>query len=327
MFVPQSYLIALLMMIVTMICWGSWANTFKLTKKWRFELFYWDYVIGVFLISIALAFTLGSIKSDSPSFIANIKQADSQHIFYALLAGIIFNIANILLVAAIDIAGLAVAFPIAIGLALVIGVVLSYIIMPIGDPVILFIGVVLICLAIIFDALAYKNLPSQSREVTKKGIIISLMSGITMGAFPPFVAKAFSGTNSLDPYSVAVCFSIGILMCNIPLNYLFMRKPLIGAPVKIVEYFRGIKKWHILGLLGGIIWGLGTAFNFAAANLVGVSISYAFGQGATMIAAIWGIFIWKEFRDASSVSKRYLTLMFILYIIGLTIISLAYKLA
>jgi len=111
-----------------MLCWGSWGNTQKLAgKTWRYELFYWDYVIGVLLFSLINAFTLGSIGSAGRSFIPDLMQADISNIGSAFLGGVIFNLANILLSAAIAIAGMSVAFPVGIGLALVLGVIINYI--------------------------------------------------------------------------------------------------------------------------------------------------------------------------------------------------------
>src|SRR5271166_5657933 len=135
MFTPQSLGIALLMMITSAVCWGSWANTYKGVKNYRFELFYWDYAVGIFLISLILALTMGSTANDANSFLNNVRSADGSNIVSAMVGGAIFNLANLLLVAAIDMAGLAIAFPVAIGIALVVGVVLSYILQPKGNGV------------------------------------------------------------------------------------------------------------------------------------------------------------------------------------------------
>jgi glucose uptake protein len=325
MFIPAAYAVALLMMLVSMICWGSWANTQKLCKNWRFELFYWDYIWGILLIAVVLGFTLGRTDAASPdSFIANLRAADSHHLWLALLGGIVFNIANILLVAAIAMAGLAVAFPIGIGLALVIGSVLNYIITPKGNPLLLFGGIVLVCVAIVLDALAYRQL-AKDLTVTTKGIVISLLAGVGMGLFYPFVAKALTGGDHLGPYTVGFVFALGALACTIPLNYIFMRKPVSGAPVSLGDYFRGRGVLHFWGILGGTIWGVGTIFNFVAsyAQMVGPATSYALGQGATMVSAIWGVFVWKEFSGAGPSAKRLLALMFAFFIVGLACVALA----
>src|ERR1035438_8144004 len=239
MFIPQIYPLALALMILSMICWGSWANTQKATGSWRFELFYWDYVWGVLLCFIVVGLTLGRTDAASAdSFFRNLAAADAKHLTYAFLGGVVFNIANILMVAAIAIAGLAVAFPIGIGMALVIGSVLNYLITPKGNPLLLFGGIVLVAIAIVLDAFAYRQLV-KDLSVSSKGIAISLIGGIGMGLFYPFIAKATSGTKHLGPYTVAVVFAIGVLACSIPVNYIFMRKPVSGPPVAMGDYFRG----------------------------------------------------------------------------------------
>ncbi len=325
MFIPGLYPLALFMMIVTMICWGSWANTQKLCKGWRFELFYWDYVFGIVLISILLGFTMGNTNPSSPdSFMANLRGADGHHILLAFLGGVVFNVANILLVAAIAIAGLAVAFPIGIGLALVIGSVLNYIILPKGNPVLLFGGIALVVVAIILDAFAYRKLV-KDLSVGTKGIVLSLLCGVGMGLFYPFVAKATTGDNHLGPYTVAFVFSLGVLACTIPVNYIFMRRPVTGEPVAMSDYFHGNGALHFWGLLGGIIWGVGMIFNFAAsyAQMVGPATAYALGQGATMVSAIWGVFVWREFAGAPTAARRLLAFMFLCFLVGLSGVAIA----
>jgi glucose uptake protein len=325
MFVPQAYGVALVMMILSMLCWGSWANTQKLAKNWRFELFYWDYVWGILVIAVVLGLTLGRTDAASAdSFFLNLHSADTRNLAYALVGGIVFNIGNILLVAAIETAGLAVAFPIGIGLALVIGAVLNYLVTPKGNPLLLFGGIALVSLAIVLDALAYRKISSDVK-VTTKGIVLSVLSGIGIGLFYPLIAKAISMGNHLGPYTVFFMFALGILICTVPLNSFLMKRPLSGAPVAAAEYFSGSGKLHALGILGGLIWGVGTNFNFVAsyAPLVGPAASYALGQGATMVSALWGIFVWKEFRGAGPGARRFLALMFVFFIAGLTSIALA----
>lgn len=325
MYIPSLYSVALFLMILTMLCWGSWANTQKLAKGWRFELFYWDYVFGIVLISLIAGFTMGNTNpSSAESFIANLRAADAQHIGLALAGGAVFNVANILLVAAIAIAGLSVAFPIGIGLALVIGSVLNYLITPKGNPALLFGGIALVIVAIVLDAFAYRKLV-KDLSVSKKGILLSVLCGIGMGLFYPFVAKATTGPNHLGPYAVGFVFSIGVLLCTIPVNYIFMRKPISGAPVAMADYFRGSAAWHFWGLLGGVIWGIGMVANYVAsyAQMVGPATAYALGQGATMVSAIWGVFVWKEFAGAPPAARRLVALMFLFFLLGLSGVALA----
>jgi glucose uptake protein len=326
MYQPEAYGIALLFMIGSMMCWGSWANTMKLTRGWPFQLFYWDYVTGIIAGSLLWGLTLGSLGGGQLSFVNNISSADSAHIIFGLLGGIVFNVANLLLVAAIEIAGLAVAFPVGIGLALVVGVLLNYVISPQGSPLLLFGGVLLVVLAIVIDALAYRRRETTRKSLSARGIQISLACGILMGVFYPLVAKAITGEHALGPYSVAFFFAIGTAISAVPVNYLFMRKPLTGGqPVMMADYFRGRKSWHWWGVLGGVIWCTGAVLNFVAshAQIIGPAISYAIGQGATMVSAVWGIFIWKEFASAPKEARKLVPLMFVFFLLGLGAVAIA----
>jgi len=326
MYQPEVYGIALLFMIVSMFCWGSWANTMKLTAGFPFQLFYWDYVIGVILGSLLWGFTLGSVDGGPFAFVPSIQQADGQHILYAIAGGAVFNVANLLLVAAIDLAGLAVAFPIGIGLALVVGVLLNYAVAPKGHPLLLFGGMLLVVLAIIFDALAYHRREAEHRAISSRGIWISIACGILMGLFYPLVTKAVSGPASLGPYAVVFFFALGTGLCAIPVNYLFMKKPLTGTtPVSMSGYFNAKSAWHFWGIVGGVIWCTGMVFNIVAshARIVGPAVSYAIGQGATMVSALWGVFIWKEFVNAPPPSRKFIPAMFVFFLLGLGSIAIA----
>jgi glucose uptake protein len=321
MFTPPSLGIALLMMIISATCWGSWANTYKGVKNYRFELFYWDYAVGIFVISLILALTMGSTGHDSSSFLNNVHSADTSNIIYTLAAGILFNLANLLLLAAIDMAGLAVAFPVSIGIALVVGVVLSYALQPKGNAGLLALGVACALIAVILDGKAYGSLTAAGHVVSRKSLITSIVSGVLMGLWAPFVTHAMTRGNTLGPYSVAVFLTLGALLSCFIWNIYFMRHPLVGEPVKFSGFFSGPPSGHLLGLAGGFIWGIGTVFNLVAASFTGVAISYAIGQSAPMVAALWGILVWKEFEGSGSRAKAYLVLMFVFY--GLAIFTVA----
>jgi glucose uptake protein len=330
MFVVESYSIAVFMCFITMLCWGSWANTQKLaSRKWPFQLFYWDYAIGVFLLSLLFAFSIGSAGSAGRGFLADLSQATGAALWSAFLGGIIFNLSNILLVAAIDIAGMAVAFPIGVGLALAIGVITTYMTKPEGNPKILFLGVVGVVIAILVDALAYKRL-SAGHKTTAKGIVISVAAGVLMGFFYRFVVAAMSADfinlepGKLSPYTAVVLFSAGLLASNFLWNSLVMIKPFTGEPVPFGDYFsKGDLKLHLTGILGGIIWNIGMSFSIIASGAAGPAISYGLGQGATMVAAFWGVFIWKEFKNAPAGTSKLLVLMFASYVVGLALLIAA----
>lgn len=321
MFTPSSLPLALVMMIVSAVCWGSWANTYKGVKNYRFELFYWDYAVGIFLISLVLAFTMGSTGHNASSFVNNVQMADTSNIFWTLVGGAIFNLANLLLVAAIDMAGLAVAFPVSIGIALVVGTVLNYILQPKGNLLFLMTGVACALIAVILDGKAYGNLASTGRSVSRKSIVTCIVSGVLMGLWSPFTTYGTTRGHALSPYSSVVFLTLGALLSCFVWNPYFMKKPLVGEPVGFGGFFTAPASGHLLGLLGGLIWGTGTVLYAVAGNATSFAISYAIGQSAPMVAALWGVLAWKEFAGSGSRAKVYLALMFVFY--GLAILLVA----
>lgn len=329
MFIVTNYGFAVLLCFITMLCWGSWGNTQKLAgKTWRYELFYWDYVIGVLILSLVAAFTLGSIGENGRSFISDIKQVETGYFISALVGGAIFNLSNILLSASVSIAGLAVAFPLGVGLALVLGVFINYFNTPKGDPFLLFLGVVLIVVAIIVNALAYKKMGNNKDQKSKtKGLILAIIAGILMSTFYRFIAASMDMNNfnspetgKMTPYTAMFVFALGMFLSNFIINTIVMRKPFVGIPTTYKEYFSGNIGTHVVGVLGGLIWGLGNLLSLIAAEKAGAAISYGLGQGATMVAAFWGVFIWKEFKGANKHIKSMITSMFILFVLGLSLI-------
>ncbi len=325
MFIVNNYPLAIVFCFITMLCWGSWGNTQKLVgKTWRYELFYWDYVIGVLLLSLIFAFTLGSMGESGRSFLTDLSQAKLGNIGSAFLGGVIFNAANILLSTAIAIAGMSVAFPVGIGLALVLGVIINYLGSQKGDPVFLFLGVGLIAIAIIFNALAYKRASSGNHKASAKGILVSVLAGVLMAFFYRFVARSMDLDNFvnpaeglLTPYTAVVVFSFGVFISNFIFNTLLMKKPISGEPTNYKAYFRGNFSIHLVGILGGVIWAIGNSLNLMAAGKAGAAISYGLGQGATLVAALWGVFIWKEFKNSPKGTNSLLVLMFILFVAGI----------
>lgn len=361
MMIPGTYVVALLLTVISMLCWGSWANTMKLSGKWRFELYYFDYTFGVMLCALIAAFTFGSIESVPPDmpgvafpFVDNLSISGKTQMAWAAGGGIIFNIANLLLVAAISVAGLSVAFPVGIGVALITGVILNYIIKPAGNPVLLFGGAVVVLLAIVATAFAYAShaagkvvaeastaqTVAGARAVSRpgsrrgggssaaKGIALSLAAGLLMGLFYPLVEMSKKGELGLGPYAAAFCFALGILFSTPVFNLFFMNLPVEGDPVSFKQYFLGTRRQHLLGVAGGVIWGIGTISNFVAASAppsvnVGPAVSYAIGQGATLVSTLWGLIVWKEFAGATPAVRGRLALMLALYVIGLGMLSLA----
>ncbi|HVN57669.1 MAG TPA: GRP family sugar transporter [Bacteroidales bacterium] len=329
MFIVQNYSLAVVLCFITMFCWGSWGNTQKMAaKSWRYELFYWDYVLGILFFSLVLGFTLGSIGSEGRSFITDIRQVSSSNFWSAFGGGIIFNASNILLAAAISISGMSVAFPLGVGFALVLGVFINYFTAPRGNPYLLFIGVFAIVIAIIFNGMASGKMKKAGENSTaNKGIWIAVSAGILMSLFYRLVAAAMDLTNlsspaagKATPYTAFFIFTLGILASNFLFNTIVMKKPFVGEPVRYSEYLRGSPATHLVGVLGGIIWGIGTSLSYLAAGKAGPAISYGLGQGATMVAAFWGVFVWKEFKGAARNINALLLLMFILFSGGLVLI-------
>lgn len=325
----ESYPLAVLLTVITMLCWGSWANTQKLaSKSWSFQLFYWDYSIGVLLLALVLAFTMGSFGEGGRSFLTDLGQASGSALLSAIIGGFVFNFANILLVAAIDIAGMAVAFPVGIGLALALGVITNYVAVPVGNPVLLFLGVAFVVVAIILSALAYRKLPSQGDKSIARGLVLSIVAGVAMGFFYRFVAASMASApfvnpepGLLTPYTAVVVFSVGLLVSNFIFNTAVMYKPFSGQPVTYKDYFqKGTPKLHLIGILGGVIWSIGMAFSIIASGAAGFAISYGLGQGATMVAAFWGVFIWKEFKGAPKPTGTIIAFMFVSFLVGLVLI-------
>ena len=328
MFIVSNYLLAVVFCFITMLCWGSWGNTQKMAaKNWRYELFYWDYVIGMVLFALLIAFTMGSFGTEGRPFLEDVAQVSARNFGSIILGGVIFNASNILLSASTSIAGLAVAFPLGVGISLVLGTIINYIGAPKGDPITLFIGVALIVVAIVCNGIASGKLQKDKKAGANKGIVLAVVAGTLMAFFYRFVAASMDLDNfaapavgKATPYTAIVIFSLGVLLSNFVFNTFVMKKPFVGEPVSYSDYFKGNAKTHLVGILGGAIWCLGTAFSYIASGKAGAAVSYALGQGAPMIAAIWGVFIWKEFKGASKGVYGLLGVMFLFFVAGLAFI-------
>ena len=330
MFIIQSYEAAVFCCIVTMLCWGSWPSLQKMNKRpWAFQYFYWDYIIGILVISIFLALTLGSYGQYGRSFIKDLVQADSFYLLLTSLGAVIWNLGNICIFIAIQIAGMAVAFPIAIGLSVLLGIVLNHIVDPVAQNVwLLFSGMGCILVAIIFDALAYRAIETKKRgSHLTRGFLTSVVAGVLLGLFYLFIAKAmttnflFPEAGKLTPYTAFFIFAIMSFVSNLLFNTWIMKKPISGVKLDYSGYFCSNALSHGYGLLAGIISGLGTYFSLIAFGVAGAAISFGLGQGSTMVAALWGLLIWKEFKGASKYAYNSIFLMFMLYIIGLCLIT------
>ncbi len=334
MIVVQNYPLAVIFTILAMICWGSWANTQKLAEKnWRFELFYWDMVIGIVLLGIIAAFSVGSMGDYGRSFLDDLAQADTGSILSAMIGGVLWNLGNILLVAAIAVAGMSVGFPIGGGIAWVLGIIVNYvlIIMDKGksedNSTLLFTGVAVIIVAILLSMQAYKRLASEQKKTTAKGILLSVFAGLLIAFFYGFVVNSLDnsfvagGTGTLTPYTAIVFFSFGVLASTLIINPIFMANPVQGESVSMSAYFKGSFRTHMIGVLGGSIWMTGMVVSFMAAGSAGPAISYALSNAAPVVAILWGVLVWKEFAEAPKGTNKLLVIMFVAYLIGLVLIT------
>ena len=335
MFIAESQALAIILCFVTMLCWGSWGNTQKLAaKSWRYELFYWDYVIGMVIFSLVMAFTLGSFGRSGVPFITNMAQADFSSIAWVLFGAVVFNLSNILLSASTSKAGMSVAFPLGCGLALVLGVVNNLVFHPNDktNVALLLVGVLLVVIAIVCNGIASGKVDKSERDPVsnRQGIIYAVLAGIIMSFFSALVYNGIDIDNfacptagMLTPYSGLVVFALGVFASNFIFNCIFSLNDAGQSGVNYAEYFKGGAKTHIVGMLGGAIWCLGTGLNYVSAGTAGASVSYALGQGAPLVAAIWGVFIWKEFKSAKKGVNALLTAMFCLFIAGLALIIIS----
>jgi len=347
MILPTTSLAALLLLILSTVCLGSWANAQKLVGKWRFELFYYDYMLGVVMCAVVAAYTLGEADPQDLTFADNLLLIGYHQMAYGIASGVVLSLANILLVAAIAVSGLAVAFPIALGLAMVIGVVRTYASNPQGNAILLFGGAVLVVIAIMVDAFAYSGYldaqlaasnegpridPRTKRAVKPvtavRGIALSLLSGILMALFYPLVELERIGDNAVAPYGMALLFAGGLLLTTFLYVPFFANFPVMGEPIQLRNYFRGTKKQHFWGIFGGIVWAAGAIAGLVAASAppgvqAGPAISYGLGQGAALLSALWGLIVWREFKGGDVRTQMLLVTMIVLFVTGVSLVSIA----
>jgi len=326
MYVPQTYFAALTLLIISMVCWGSWANIPKALPRWRLEYFYLDFTFGFLLLITILGATLGSESSPGLGFFTRLSEADGSQVASALLGGFLWNVGNVLTVVAIAIAGLAVAFPIVSVIAMLLGVGLSFWAQPIGNPAWLAVGVVVLVAAVIANAAAYERL-RQSSDIKKPGggVKVAIVAGVLVGCFPPFVARAIRGPAALDSYAVSFYFMVGAMAATFLTVPILLAHPLFGDKGTLRDYRRGSLAWHVLGMASGGIWCFGTVANFLSAKLVGVAISWGIGSSASMVAALWGIFLWKEFAKSGRNARVLITVSLACYLAGVMGVAMALK--
>ncbi len=365
MILPTTYMTTLLLAVLSMVCWGSWANTQKMTGRWRSELYFIDFAIGVLMAAIVAAATFGTIsggfvETDTLmlSVMDNLSVARRVSLGAALLAGGVFNLANMLLLAGIALAGMSVAFPFAIGVALAAAVVWSYFLNPGANPTLLFSGAGAVVAAVVASALSYRSLildkaaaplkdassgkqpapttarqafvarPPNPRELPKstfgKAMLLSVICGVLMSCFMPLVALSEKSEVGLGPYTACLIVAVGVVLSAPVIGLVFMNLPVEGHPIGFGDYFkRGLKR-HLLGVAGGCLWGTGTAAYFVAVTAPRVTgfrpvVVEALGYGAALLAALWGLVVWKEFAGARRKTLGLVVAVFVLFAAGLVL--------
>jgi glucose uptake protein len=359
MILPASQSATLALLIISLICWGSWANTLKLAGKWRFELYYYDFALGFAVLSVVAAFTAGSLNSGELTFQDNFLITGYRNIAYVIAAGVVFNLGNMLLAATISVAGMALAFTITFATALVVSTAWSFIFEASGGFLPSLCGAALLLAALVMGAAAYSNYliarSEAAREATKseaakkdasqpgsrlkrttssrsRGLVLALglgvAGGIALGLFRPLLDLGTQGEGGVAPYGAALMFAAGILISTAILDPFFFNFPVAGDAIGLADYFKGSGKQHLLGILGGVMAGVaflaGTlALGAPADERTAAVASYALSQGGPVLAVAWGLFVWREFKSAGERSTLLFWFMWILLATGVGLLAVA----
>jgi glucose uptake protein len=342
MILPQTYAATMFLIILSLLCLGIWVSTFKLAGRWRFELFYFDFAFGLLITSIILAFTVGNLGYDGFNFLDDLQHAGKRQWLYCFAAGIIFNFGNLLLMAAVSVAGTVLAFPTGMGVGLILSTVLTFVTARTGNGTMMLLGGGLVLGSILVNSMSYRMVSVQRHEEqaragkakstrrpsSAKGIILSLVSGLLLGSFWPLLDKARQGELGLGPYAIGAIFAFGIFFSTFVFNIFFMNLPVEGDPVDIGGYFSARAKQHIWGLLGGVIWCSGTIAGMVALATPEVQqgnpgLRAVLAQAAPLLTALLGIFVWRELKGADIRVRAMTVLMVVLYGCGMVLLSVA----
>lgn len=341
MILPGSYTAALILLIAGMFGWGLWANLFKAAGgKWRFELFCFDFAIGVVLAAVVLGLTAGSLGFDGFGFRDDLQLAGKRQDLWGFAAGTIFNLGNMLLLGAVSVTGMAMAFPVGMGCALIVAALWNFAMNPGVSIGFVIGGAVVLAGAIAFSVLAWKTMaatklkaqveanPGRVRKPKSslKPVMLSLVGGVMLGSFVPLIQMGSAGENGLGPYAMGFIFSLGVVFSTFVFNLFFMNLPVQGKPIEIAEYFRAKLQRHGLGVIGGIVWYIGLIATLIKVRLegsarVGEALGYSLAQGSIVIAALCGLLLWKEYQGADSAARLRLGLMFILLVVGIGVMT------
>src|SRR5579863_393268 len=352
MILPASQAATLALLILSLVCWGSWANTLKLAGEWRFELYYYDFAIGFAMLAVVAAFTGGSLNSGELTFQDNFLITGYRTMAYVIAAGVIFNLGNMLLTAAISVAGMALAFTTTFATALVVATTWSFIFEASGGFLLSVCGAVLLLAALVMGAAAYSNYLIARSEAAKeaakaeaakkdvpqaggrvkrvkasrsRGLVVAVAlgvaGGIALGLFRPLLDMGMQGEGGVAPYGALLMFAVGVLISTVILDPFFFNFPVAGDPLGFADYFKGTGKQHALGILGGVVAGVASlagmlALNAPAAVRTAPMPSFALSQGAPVLAVAWGLFVWREFKNAGERSRLLFRIMWLLLAIG-----------
>jgi glucose uptake protein len=348
---PTTYVAGALLLILSMLCWGSWANTQKLAGRWRFELYSYDLSVGVAVAAAIAAYTFGSFNSSELTFQDNFLIVGYRKMAYCAGAGMVFNLANMLLLGAMSIAGLAVSFPVSFGVAVIVSAVWNFALNPQGNAILVLGGAVLVAAAIVVNVFAYITHVDLQAEESKKtalqidprarpskpkvqppgparAVTLSVISGILMGIFSPLMEMGREGENGVGPYGMALLFAAGLMVSTFLYTPFFLNFPVAGAPIQFLDYFKGKARQHLLGLLGGGLLALGAAAGFVGAATpasvkIGPAFSYTAVHAGAVVAALWGLLAWREFKGANERIRMLLAVMLVLYLVGMGMVSIA----
>jgi glucose uptake protein len=335
MILPGSQLYNLILLAFGMLCLGTWAVTFRMTSKWRFELYYFDFAIGTVLAALIIGFTFGSMGWDGFALMDDLRIAGKMKEAQAMMGGAIFNFGNMLIMAALSVAGLTVAYLIGVALMLAGGMVIVYVYSPAGNGVMLWGSAAVVFAAAILMAVSYRmftmerlvalmregKTKSTRKVVTLKGQLLAIGGGLVAGGFYPLLNAAKSGENGLGPYGIGLFFAVGIAITTVIFNLFFMNLPVHGDPVDFAAYFNGKAKFHWLGIGGGALFYIGLIATLVAAraegtNIVAPLVSRGILLGSVIVGLIWGLFGWGEFSTASGRIKGIVAIAVFIFVVG-----------
>lgn len=326
--------------MLSFLCLGLWPNTFKRTgPQWRFELFYFDFAIGAILLAVLAAFTFGTFGSEM-AFDDRMLVAGRSAQVWAIAAGFLFNLGNMLFVAAMSLIGVSAAFPLSAGLALIIASLLNF---RAENVVFLISGIVLLLIGLVLDGTACrlrdlgigggakgaqkpvaKAPPKAKTRRTTKGILIALLSGIPLGLFYPLFTKGAAGDFGLGPYAGLLLFCVGIIIATVIFNFYFMNIAIEGGAIAFNAYFRGRASQHFLGFMGGALWAAGALAAAVASSAppgVGLSASLRLivPLASVILALLSGLWIWKEFPAKTNNASIYIGMAVVVFACGLVL--------